>query len=198
MQRLATTYGHLLLLAAVVLAGAGIVLAADGKKEGRIGPDTGIQPSGRLLDPVGRLTKLGNLPAGGALTPDGRFAWTLSAGRGKNDIRIVRVRPKPCPAGATTKARKCRKAAQRKVGKIVQRLPMPGVSGGIAIAADGRSAYVSGLAQPSSTVNSAPADVPGADGDVIHVFRLARRSGKATRDGVIEVPPPPGTAPPQA
>ena len=37
------------------------------------------------------MTQLGNFPAGGALTTNGRFLWTLSAGRGKNDIRIVRV-----------------------------------------------------------------------------------------------------------
>src|SRR5687768_65413 len=148
---------------------------------GVIGPDNQIQPSGRQLNPVGKLTRLGNLPAGGALTVDGRFAWTLSAGRGKNDIRIVRVLS----------------SNKKKVGKVVQKLPMPGVSGGIAMAPDGKVAYVSGTPQPSSTANRAPADVPGADGDVIHVFKL-KRNGKAKRNGVIDVPPPPGTPPPQS
>ena len=163
----------------LLAAAATLVIGAE-SPPGVIGPDTRIQPSGRLLDPVGKLTELGNLPAGGALTVDGRFAWTLSAGRGKNDVRIVRVRS----------------SKQKKVGKVVQKLPMPGVSGGIAMSPDGKTAYVSGTPQPSSTANRPPPDVPGASGDVIHVFKL-KRNGKATRDGVIEVPAPPGTPPPQ-
>ncbi len=183
----------------VVLTGAtGAAVLAAQAPPGVIGPDTLIQPSGRNLDPVGKLTKLGNLPAGGALTVDGRFAWTLSAGRGKNDVRIVRVRPKGCPRGAGEKARQCRRRARREVGRVVQKLPMPGVSGGIAMAPDGKTAYVSGTPQPSTEANRPPADVPGADGDVVHVFKLKRKSGKATRDGVIEVPPPSGTPPPQS
>ena len=186
----------LLIVAAVVVAGlAGGALAAK-PLEGVIGPDTGIQPSGRQLDPVGKLTKLGNLPAGGALTVDGRFAWTLSAGRGKNDVRIVRVLPKRCPKRSGRKARKCRRKARRQVGRVVQKLPMPGLSGGIAMSPDGKFAYVSGTPQPSTSANRPPADVPGAGGDVIHAFKL-KRNGKAKRDGVIAVPPPPGTPPPQ-
>jgi len=192
-------FPRLLLVACLVALGATVAWAVGGDTEGRIGPETGIQPSGRQLQPVGKLTELGNLPAGGALTANGRFAWSLSAGRGKNDIRIVRVLPKACKATLRAKAAKrCRRRARRQVGKVVQILPMPGVSGGIAMAPDGSTAYVSGLAQPSSELNQTAPDVPGADGDVIHVFRLDRRSGKATRDGVIEVPPPQGTAPPQS
>ena len=157
-----------------IVTGAAIVIAAK-PLTGVIGPDNQIQPSGRKLDPVGKLTKLGNLPAGGALTVDGRFAWTLSAGRGKNDIRIVRVRS----------------SNRKQVGKVVQKLPMPGVSGGIAMSRDGKTAYVSGTPQPSSQANRPPAGVPGLEGDVIHVFKL-KRNGKATRDGVIEVPAPTG------
>src|SRR3954452_10698466 len=93
--------------------GAGFALAQS-SGEGIIGPDNHIQPSGRQLNPPGTLTKLGNHPAGGALTPDGRFAWTLSAGRGRNDVRIVNVAS----------------------GAVVQTIQMPGVSGGIAIAKD--------------------------------------------------------------
>src|SRR4051794_41962376 len=69
----------------------GVAIAASGTDDGRIGPQNRVQPSGRLLKPYGKLTGLGNLPAGGALTPDGRFLWTVSAGRGNNDIRIVKV-----------------------------------------------------------------------------------------------------------
>src|SRR5882757_1418137 len=74
---------------AVVLAATGVSYAAA--DTGVIGPSNGIQPSGRLLDPVGKMTQLGNFPTGGALTTNGRFLWTLSTGRDHNDIRIVRV-----------------------------------------------------------------------------------------------------------
>ena len=164
---------------ALVGASAAAVLAAK-PLPGVINPDNRIQPSGRKLDPVGKLTQLGNLPTGGAITTDGRFAWTLSAGRGKNDIRIVRVRGK-----------------KKKVGKVVQKIPMPGVSGGIAMSPDGHAAYVSGTPEGGKKSNMVADDVPGQSGDVLHVFAL-KKNGKAARDGVIEVPPPSGTAPPQS
>src|SRR4051812_19570931 len=110
---------RLLLCMLVLGAGAtGIALAQSGGDDGTIGPANHIQPSGRRLEPPGTLTKLGNHPGGGALTTDGRFLWTLSAGRGHNDVRIVNV--------AT--------------GAVVQTIPMPGVDGGIAMARDGRTA----------------------------------------------------------
>ena len=77
-------------MVAVVLAGGGIAAGAA-VDTGVIGPQNRIQPNGRKLDPVGKLTKLGNAPAGGALTRSGGYLWTLSAGRGQNDIRIVKV-----------------------------------------------------------------------------------------------------------
>ncbi|MDX6582955.1 MAG: hypothetical protein QOI10_2139 [Solirubrobacterales bacterium] len=171
-----------ILIAAIVAvcAFAGIVVAAK-PPTGVIGPQTRIQPSGRLLNPVGKLTKLGNLPTGAALTVDGRFAWTLSAGRGANDIRIVRV------AGGKGRS-----------GKVIQKIPMPGLSGGIAMSPDGHTAYVSGTPESGKKSSQVADDVPGQDGDVIHVFSLKRRSGEASRDGVIEVPAPPGTVPPQS
>ena len=70
---------------ALVLAATGVSYAAA--ETGVIGPSNGIQPSGRLLDPVGKMTQLGNFPTGGALTNNGRFLWTLSAGRGANCLR---------------------------------------------------------------------------------------------------------------
>jgi YVTN family beta-propeller protein len=182
-----------MLVAIAVLAVAAIALArAD--DPGVIGPQNGIQPSGRKLDPVGDLTKLGNLPAGAALTAGGRFAWTLSAGRGFNDIRIVRV-------GADPKCRKAgrpRRCRRRSRGKVVQKIPMPGVSGGIAIDTKRDVAYVSGVPESDDAEVQVGDEVPGQEGDVIHVFEYDRRTGEATRDGVIEVPPPPGTPPPQA
>ncbi len=156
------------------LIAAGVAAAAVGVKQGRIGPSNGIQATGRKLRPVGHKTKLGNFPAGGALTANGRFLWTLSAGRARNDIRIVQVRSDN----------------PSRVGRIVQRIPMPGLSGGIAMAPDGRTAYVSGVPDSPHADQKAPASVPGKQGDVIHVFRYDRRTGQATRNGLIPVPPP--------
>ena len=78
-------------LGIAVLGAAGIAWSATGGGSNIVGPSTRIQPTGRQLNPVGKLTKLGNFPTGGALTPNGRFLWTLSTGRGINDIRIVKV-----------------------------------------------------------------------------------------------------------
>ena len=98
---------------AVAMVAAGLLLLAGvawAAPIGVIGPKTGIQPTGRKLDPVGRLTQLGNFPTGGALTTDGRFLWTLSTGRGRNDIRVVRVAPRHGNGNAG-------------VGDIVQTIP---------------------------------------------------------------------------
>ncbi len=163
---------RIVVLTAAILASAGLAWA--GGVSNIVGPTTRIQPTGRQLNPVGKLTKLGNFPTGGARTPDGRFLWTLSTGRGPNDIRIVRVRP-PGP-----------------IGQIVQTIRMPGLSGGIAMSPDGRSAYVSGLPDSPHTDQQVPGNIPGRQGDVIAAFTLDRNSGKAQRNGVIPVPPPAG------
>src|SRR5919198_2081131 len=81
----------LLGLTLLALASAAYALAASGKLVGRIGPRSRIQPNGRKLRPLGRLTRVGNHPEGAALTTNGRFYWTVSAGRGRNDVRIVQV-----------------------------------------------------------------------------------------------------------
>jgi hypothetical protein len=52
-------------------------------------PATGFLLNGRQLTPQGTQVRLGNFPTGGAVTADGRFLWTVSAGFGGNDIRIV-------------------------------------------------------------------------------------------------------------
>jgi DNA-binding beta-propeller fold protein YncE len=187
---------------AAVLA-AGIAVAATGFDEGRIGPQNRIQPSGRLLKPYGKLTGLGNLPAGGALTPDGRFMWTVSAGRGSNDVRIIQVATTgKCKRGG--RGHRCRVKRARQVGRITQVIPMPGANGGMTMASDNKTAYVSGTKDPCDGCNDthlgegAPAGTPGVKGDVIHVFSYDARTGKAQRTGVIEVPPPPGAPAPQA
>src|ERR671923_1478161 len=79
----------LLGLALLTLASAGYALAQSGFDVGRIGPKNKVQPSGRKLRPVGKLTKVGNHPAGAALTTNGRFYWTVSAGRRPQHRRIV-------------------------------------------------------------------------------------------------------------
>ncbi len=168
-MRRAWAIGLAVLVAATI---AGVVLAQGSKETGRIGPQNKIQPSGRQLVPAGKRTVVGNHPGGGALTTNGRFYWTLSAGRGRNDIRIVRTgsplrckRPKKPrrPRGGSSRARRryaaqlrryrarvrrsrrCARRRKRQIGKVVQTIPMPGVTGGMVMAPDGRTAYVSGI-----------------------------------------------------
>ena len=157
-----------LVLLALLVLGAGGALAVT-QIPGRIGPKSRIQPNGRKLHPFGKLTpRLGNFPAGGAVTPNGRFLYALSAGRGRNDIRVVSL----------------------KTRKVVQILPMPGLDGGIAIAPNGRTVYVSGLQDSEHKDQQTPATVPGREGDVIEVLHATPRTGKLAYGGTIPVPPP--------
>ena len=186
------------LLAAAAVTAAGFAIAETAKESGRIGPANRIQPSGRLLNPTGKLTTLGNLPVGGAITPNGRYYWTLSGGRGRNDIRIVRIPPKvDCSRRSGTRRKTCLRRQARRRGKVVQTIEMPGVSGGIVMARDNRTAYVSGVAESGHDDQKVAEDVPGKGGNAVHVFRYDPATGQASRDGVIDVPPPTGTAPPQ-
>src|SRR5439155_15994575 len=100
--------------------------------------------------------------------------WTLSSGRGVNDIRIV---------AATGKHK----------GEIVQKVLMPGLSGGIVMDPTRSIAYVSGVADSNHTDEQVPARIPGRGGDVVQVLHYDRHTGKASREGTIPVPPPPGT-----
>jgi YVTN family beta-propeller protein len=129
-------------------------------------PATGLLPNGRQLTPAGTQVELGNLPSGAAVTTDGKFLWTVSAGFGDNDVRIV----------DTVHQRVC------------QTLPLPGASGGIALDSVHRLAYVSGLAnsrwQPSKNT------LPGAKGNDILVFSWTATCGKARLVRSIPVPPP--------
>ena len=52
-----------LILALVLVAAVSATGVALGQGE-RVGPDTKLQGNGRKLDPVGKLTGLGNFPAG--------------------------------------------------------------------------------------------------------------------------------------
>ncbi|HEV7502932.1 MAG TPA: hypothetical protein VGQ33_23095, partial [Vicinamibacteria bacterium] len=213
----------LLLSLLAATAAAGFVLSQAAAENP--GPTTRLQVNGRKLDPMGRLTALGNFPAGAALTTNGGFLWTLSAGRGANDIRIVQVaatlrckkprRPRRArrlrgralrrynKARAryrkrVRRYRSCGRRRARQVGRVVQVIPMPGVNGGIAMAADGKTAYVSGTPESEHADQKVAAGIPGKKGDTVHVFSYDARRGKAARAGTIDVPPPSGTALPQA
>ena len=184
---------RLLPLAAAIAVSAGVA-AAVVAPQNEVGPRSHIQPSGRLLLPPGKLTSLGNHPGGGSLTHNARFLWTLSAGRGLNDIRIVEVAP---PIHCSKKDRACLARRGKRVGRLVQKIPMPGVTGGIAMAQDGRTAYVSGVAESGHTDQQSPKGTPGKQGDVIHVFKYDPKTGIAKRAGLIPVPPPSSAPQPQ-
>src|SRR3954469_1498971 len=176
------------ILVALACAG-GVAYAAVQDPLGVIGPSTGIQPSGRHLQPEGRLTQLGNLSTGGAITPNGRFLWALSTGRGRNDVRIVQVAKTRCGKKGK-KAKKCNRRAGRRVGNVVQTIQFPGLSGGIAMAPDGRTVYVSGVKDSSHPAEQVDPSTPGREGDVVHILHYDPKTGIASRAGLISVPPP--------
>jgi YVTN family beta-propeller protein len=126
------------------------------------GPGSSLTVSGRQLDPAGRMTQVGAFPTGGALSPDGRFYWSVDAGRGATAVRIVNV--------AT--------------GAVAQTLPLPGGYVGIAFAPDGRHAYVSGQRRDGDFNKGAK----GEDGDVIHVYEVDPTSGAATEVDPLVLP----------
>ena len=166
-----------LIATAVVVGLAGAGIAASTVGSGRIGPALHITGNGRLLQPPGQLVTLGHFPTGGAVTPDGRFYWTVSTGRALNDIRIVAV-------GQTHP-------------RVIQILPLPGASGGIAIDGKRSRVYVSGVPDSTNSDETRPG-LRGRAGDVIHVFRYNGQTGFATESGTIAVPPPPSAPIPQA
>jgi YVTN family beta-propeller protein len=164
--------GRIAAIAVVIACAlAGVAVAATSFLQ--VGPDDKVTANLRHLDPYGRLTKVGNFPGGSALTPDGRFYWTVSAGYSENGVQIVSVDS----------------------GDVVQELELPGASGGVAIDGVNHKAYVSGEPNPDIDEFKAPEDEPGGDGDVVHVFSYSPDTGEASEDGVIPVPPP-TTAPP--
>jgi DNA-binding beta-propeller fold protein YncE/phospholipase C len=181
-----------LVAAATAIAATAIAIAAGDPTNGIIGPKNRVQPNGRKLSPYGALSQLGNHPGGGALTTNGRFLWVADAGRGINDIKIIDEAPE-----LACKTNSCRTAAQKKTGRLVQTIRMPGVSGGIAMSPDGKTAYVSGLRDSPNKNESAPPGTPGMQGDVIHVFTYSRTTGQAKRAGLIPVPAPSGVPQPQ-
>ena len=87
------------------------------------GATTALQPNGRQLTPAGTQVALGNYSTGAAVSDDGRWLWTISAGLSSNDVRIV---------DTTT-------------GTVCQTIDIPGASGGVAIDSTHHLAYVAGL-----------------------------------------------------
>jgi len=154
-------------LVIAVLAGVGgFALAASPPPV--VSPQRHVIATLRKLQPSGRLVRVGNFPGGAAVTPDGRFYWTISAGYTENGAQIVSTRD----------------------ARVVQTLQVPGASGGVALDGDRGVAYISG--EPESDIKEvqAPKDMPGKDGDVIHVFHWSKTTGQATYGGAIPVPPP--------
>src|SRR4051794_3498589 len=149
------------LLVAAFLAAA-VALPAAAPAQETPSPSTGLTVAGRQLQPAGRMTSVGAFPTGGKLTPDGRFYWSVDAGRGSTAVRIVDV--------AT--------------GAMKQSLPIPGGYVGIAFAPDGRHAYVSGVPADGDFGKG----LKGANGDVIHVFDIDPVSGNATEADPIGLP----------
>src|SRR4051794_3787971 len=126
------------------------------------GPASWLTVSGRQLDPAGRMSPVGAFPTGGALSPDGRFYWTVDSGRGATAVRVIDVAS----------------------GAVKQALPIPGGYVGIAFAPDGRRAYVSGV----PTDGDFGKGLKGEGGDVIHVFDVDPRTGTASEADPILLP----------
>src|SRR3954451_13888963 len=157
--------------AACALTATAIAIAAGDPTNCVIRPKNHVPPNGRELSPTGNASQLGNHPAtgnlphpanhpgGGALTTNGRFLWVADAGRGINDIKIIDEAPE-----LACKTNSCRTSAQKKTGRVVQTIRMPGVSGGIAMSPDGKTAYVSGLRDSPNKDESAPPGTPGTQG----------------------------------
>ena len=161
-----------LLLAATLTAGGAVGYAVS--DNGVIGPKKHETGNGRVLHPAGRMTKVGNFPTGGALTRNGRFYWAVATGRGLNDIRIVNLH----------------------THKVVQNIPIPGASGGIAMDPTRNRVYVSGVPD-SEHLDQQRKGTPGREGDVIHVYRYNAKTGHAKFVHLIFVPPPDDAPTPQ-
>jgi YVTN family beta-propeller protein len=152
----------------ITLVASSSAALADDAKPLVVGPTDRVTATLRHLKPYGRLVRVGNFPGGAAVTPDGRFYWTVSAGYGPNGVKIVSVRRH----------------------RVIQTIRLPGASGGVALDARHRLAYVSGEPDPDISEFMAPKGTPGTNGDVVHVFRWSKRTGKAREIRAIPVPPP--------
>ncbi len=126
---------------------AAVALAQDENA----GPNERILPSGRSLRPQGRIVMLGTFPLGGAVTPDGRYAWSISVLRRDRRLRIVSVDR----------------------GTTVQTLQVDNATGGVAMDAKRRRAYV-------------------ATSDGVRALTWSAATGRARQVGFYAIPRPPG------
>ncbi|HYZ27859.1 MAG TPA: bifunctional YncE family protein/alkaline phosphatase family protein, partial [Thermoleophilaceae bacterium] len=156
--------------AAAALAGGAFAVAGGG--DTAVSPANHVVVTGAKLNPPGKLVKLGNFTAGGAVTSDGRLYFTISAGWSQNDLRVVSLR----------------------TGRVVQVVKLPGAEGGIALDNTRHLAYISGVPDTDISEVKMPDSTPGHGGDVIHVYSWSPKTGRATFERVIPVPPP-STAP---
>ena len=91
------------------------------RADGPIGPALSMTGNGRLLQPAGRQTTVGNFSFWAAPTCKA-FYWVVDSTRTICDVKVVAVAS----------------------GVVTQTLPLPGAYGGVAFAPDGLHAYVSG------------------------------------------------------
>ena len=138
-------------LVTVVLALAGMAVAST-LTTGEVGPSLRLTANGRLLHPAGRLTAVGNFPTGSALAAGGHALWVTDCGHGKDDVKVVNL----------------------STGNVIQTLALPGCYGGVTFAPGGGTAYVGGTPKGGS-----PTEGPtkGDQGDVVHVFKVNRKTG---------------------
>src|SRR5215210_5371704 len=103
-------------------------LAACGSREPeRLGTAAGpvVLPTGRRLEPAGRIIDVGNMPLSVQLAPDGRHAVLLLSGWRECGLQVVDLA----------------------AGQITQTLSQPGAFVGLAFSPDGRWLYTSGAGQ---------------------------------------------------
>ncbi len=103
-------------------------LAACGSREPeRLGTAAGpvVLPTGRRLEPAGRIIDVGNMPLSVQLAPDGHHAVLLLSGWRECGLQVVDLA----------------------AGQITQTLSQPGAFVGLAFSPDGRSLYTSGAGE---------------------------------------------------
>ena len=175
----------------------------DRADDGLIGPANKIQPSGRKLEPAGKLTRVGNHP--GRRRAHAEWPLLLDAVGGTRAQRRAHRAGGAAAGGAGAGARRgarrkrgykrCVKRSRRSVGRVVQVIPMPGAQRRHRDGA--RRPHRLRLRRRASRAHEdqqAPAGTPGKEGDVIHVLRYDPRTGRASGRASIPVPPP-GDAP---
>jgi DNA-binding beta-propeller fold protein YncE len=167
------TVRRLTLMSALVVVLAGCVAGPAQAAPNAPDPSTGFLLNGRQLTPQGVQVALGNFPTGGAVTDDGRYLWTVSAGQGANDVRIV----------DTSRRR------------VIQTIALPGASGGVALDSRHRRAYISAISV--SRWWPTQAGLPGAAGNFVLVYAWNATSGRAWFVNAIPVPPQHGAPPVQ-